>query len=1152
MRKWIPILFAVLCGTALYSVSEQLDLGRRMLSDKLYDEALRQFQSVIESSPGSDDAEEALLLSGRLLRDQGRYTEAETTFQRLYDGYPRSSRRAAALAGLAECRYRLGKLSDATHDFSVLSKQYPRTDETRKLLVMQLDALLRSSEFQDVIVRGNDALANDVANPLIPDALALMADAYDRMGETGQADAIIAKLTKDYPSSNARWATTRLQAVRTLSVNGPEAAARQLRSLLTPSTPRDMEESLRLQVAVWLRQAGNHQEAAAELEGLCRKFTASDHLDEYTYLLTDSRFRIGHFREIVDSADSTLFSGSSRRLAQAVLVADAHCGVEDWAIALNGACSVLAQASKDSLLYRALIVKSCALEGLHRYREAILVLQDALRRFPSLSDTPDLYRRIGDLWGLRLRKSDEALRFYRQSAALSVTNDPRTILATASILLQTDRPGEAEEELKAFDAEAPENRPYVDEYRRLSALAGIRKSDPEGAIRNMATVLARYAADEDKSKLQTGMAKTVAESGHDYISALALLPDTRENLSLRVDFLLRQAELMQLEGNPDSARTLITGAENRLDGISDAARQAEIRLDILRLTDAPDKAVYYRKLGEYLVAYPNAIDRWKLDLARYRKAMGLNPEDLYQSLRNDGTISDSDYRSSRLELAESRYRAGDRPSADRAFREAASLLTIDRPNAFYHALLCNPHPEETVADLRFLLDNAGTFSERNAAVLHTADLLVRAGQNTMALEVLDSMPESARNAEYWRLRSQLLESTGNLRLAMEALMRITDKDLSTLNRLAGLQYRLGDYAMAEYSYGLLLQKDPGNATTYRTTLGHIAFLTERYQDTVDRYQPLLSATGPIDPIRESIISYYRLGNRPKAEELRKRFKDRFADDNRINAQIRLAEGIYDLKALPADGVKVFDDLLKDKNTPDDVKTEAYYWRGVAKNQLKDDTGAMADFKLAAGASDARIAARANLKLGNLSYAGEKYPDALAYYDKVMAMDSTGTLARDAAHNYAVVCKTLGEWERAVAAYERILDRWGDKGLQGETLFDIAYCYYRDKKYAHAVETFDKAMPMLDSSQSKAEALYWRAESLFGLEQWDQAVSAFLKVAYSYPDIVQWAATAELRTAEAYQRQGSPDKCRAMLDRIVEKYGADSQWGREAVQMRQGM
>jgi tetratricopeptide (TPR) repeat protein len=336
-------------------------------------------------------------------------------------------------------------------------------------------------------------------------------------------------------------------------------------------------------------------------------------------------------------------------------------------------------------------------------------------------------------------------------------------------------------------------------------------------------------------------------------------------------------------------------------------------------------------------------------------------------------------------------------------------------------------------------------------------------------------------------------------------------------------------------------------------IGHIAFVLENYQKAAKTYDKVIirsiSNLPHKDRIAEEIIiSYYRIENRPKAEKLYDRFEKLLKKNKKAKLNIKLNSGIYYVNFNPSKATRIFSKIIKPKDNPKQIKLKAYFWRGVAKMELKKADEAYRDFEEVEKSNNIKLKNRVMLKLGTLNFSKENYQKALDYYYYVIQNDSIGNLALNAAKNFAIVCKTIEAWEKAIDAYEIILDRWGNKELQAETVFNIAFCYYRNKKYNQAIKMFQKALPLLKDRNTKAESQYWIAESYLGLDNYEEAVNSFLKVSYNYGDLEQWAATADLKAGEAYIKLRKNNKARYILEKIISKYGLKSRWGKQANDM----
>ena len=199
----------------------------------------------------------------------------------------------------------------------------------------------------------------------------------------------------------------------------------------------------------------------------------------------------------------------------------------------------------------------------------------------------------------------------------------------------------------------------------------------------------------------------------------------------------------------------------------------------------------------------------------------------------------------------------------------------------------------------------------------------------------------------------------------------------------------------------------------------------------------------------------------------------------------------------------------------------------------------------ANSEDIDIRNQAHLKLGTYYFSTENFEQAFEYYQSVMLNDSTGVYALDAASNYALLAKLTHEWEKAVQVYQMIIDRWGDQKINAETQFNIAFCYYQAKLYNKSIQVFEKYLNDFQTDELKAEALYWIGENQFSKEEYEIAVNAFLKVSYSYPNVIKWAAVAELRAGEAYLSNNQTDRAISQFKKVISSYGAGSEAGSDA-------
>jgi tetratricopeptide (TPR) repeat protein len=510
----------------------------------------------------------------------------------------------------------------------------------------------------------------------------------------------------------------------------------------------------------------------------------------------------------------------------------------------------------------------------------------------------------------------------------------------------------------------------------------------------------------------------------------------------------------------------------------------------------------------------------------------------------------------KIELAEYYYQKKEYESALASYQTIAEEIHLSRPQTLFHSLVCKMEiaKKDTInlgenndyltsqKEMENLVTNVHDFPESSIALNYLANSFRSTGNIGKGITYTLRIPNK-KDAEYLLLTQDYLQ-TGNLEAAKEALLYTQEKNYEQLKQLAKLQFETEDFSMAKYSFEQLILKQKSDADNY-LYLGQLAFIEENFAKAVEYFEMFFTnrkSDSPLEkPATELIISLFRINNRPRAESVLKQYSKELSES--AKQEIELNEGIYYKKIDAKKAEKIFSSLIK--NGTEFIRMKAYFWRGVTRLEQKKTAEAKQDFEKAIFADDKQIVNESNLKLGTIYFSEENYQKSLEHYYNVIQADDKGDLALSAAQNFAVVCKTIQEWQKAIDAYEIILERLGDKSLQANTVFDIAFCYFRDKKYERAVEMFSQSIPLLQDKEMEAEAQYWIAESYAGKEQFEKAITEFLKVSYNYAAFPHWAASAELRAGETYLATRQIDRAVAIYERVITKYGRYSDWGKQA-------
>ncbi len=1172
MKYRIFLALLILSSVAWCDYRENFDFGVRMVGDGLYEEAIGIFEGVMQDAPTSDEAEESLYYIGECLRRQGQLREAENRFKQLYERYPQSTKRDRALYHYAWVQHLQGRHNEAARSFDQLIAQYPLSQYTRKALVIYLEGLYESGADNQVIARADEFVANYPDNPDQAQILLISARSLLRNRATGEAKQRLERIIRDYPDHDARWAAYEIQLDAMVRERGVEEAIASLVYTLSGAVPRLHEERLRFRLVRYYFDRKDFGDAYRELDTLTNRFDQSDNLDRYIIWLTRCRLELHKYREVLDNAEryAKVFKESPRKLRQDFFTIRARYLAGSYDQAEQEAEKLLQLAGTDSLRYDTHYLIADIHRDMGRFNDAIRDYLLLLNRYPQFGQSDRINMQLGDIYFESFQEYGTALRYYRQVASgsddFSLQN--RALRRMALCYEQQQRYQDAVDALAQINLQKLDESERTEVENRIEYLTRYRITDYRGAFSDLLLAMNDYLRTEDRTALRCRMGQILSQNVKDIDRALELTRNprfiqeahTRSKILLQLyDRKLRENDLSGIESlfaQIDSVRMILMASSDLRN-----TRELDIELEYLKSSRKPDDELL-GQMEEYIGLLPNdSASQWmRLAAANelFTKGDTLKAIGYLDAIENDPSVGSLKFKEAKKTAAEYYYHKGDFDKAIANYRLAADRIDLGAPQTLYRfaiALGQTGKTDEALQKMAFLVNNSSGFPQYESAIQYVAQQYRARGDNLSALKYLLLTPEIDRNDEYYLMLSDIHLDLNDKVKAKESLMHIEDKDVPTLRNLAKLQMETGDEAFANYTLEQLIDKDPAGAWKYHARIGDIAFGIEDYRKASSSFDKLfakgdqdikaLSDQDGKDYVLMAVISAYRIENRPKAEKLYGRFEKDIEADKSRESEMRLNEGIYYVNMDAGKAEKILGKLIKDNETPSDIQAEAYLWRGTANIKRDKSDDAKQDLNKAISLGNNEVKKQANFKLGTLFFTTEDYQNALTHYYYVIEHDSTGTLAKDAARNFALVCKAIGEWGKAVSAYEIILDRWGDQDMQAETLFDIGYCYYRDRKFKRAVETFQKAIPILENPEMKAEAQYWIGQSWFDDEAWESAVTAWLRVSYNYPDITQWAAVSELKSGEAYLMMRNVPKARLIFEKVVQKYGAGSDWGKEA-------
>lgn len=183
-----------------------------------------------------------------------------------------------------------------------------------------------------------------------------------------------------------------------------------------------------------------------------------------------------------------------------------------------------------------------------------------------------------------------------------------------------------------------------------------------------------------------------------------------------------------------------------------------------------------------------------------------------------------------------------------------------------------------------------------------------------------------------------------------------------------------------------------------------------------------------------------------------------------------------------------------------------------------------------------------LALGQDSYAKGEYLAALAQFQKLVGDPEARTMPEPffwLAKTYFAILDT----KNAALNLDYYLQNFPKDPGRTEALYLQARILYSDGDYAHAIQAFGQYLELAPGGDQVPNALFWMAESAFGLGRYQEAANLYNKIVQGYPSsfkleasryrlsvidlrhreeellkLLQWSHAEALNSAEEFQRR----------------------------------
>lgn len=1173
MKRYLFLLF-LLIPILYYSIdNSSLEFARRLASDHLYDEALIEISNIINSNSSRQLTDEAMLLKAEILQDQKKYALAEEILKEITDSEDTVNNQVKekALANLIRYYSDEKKYMDVIRLYKRLFILFPLSDLSRKNSIYYLEAYYNLKEYNDVISEGRILEKNFGNDPINAEILLLASKAFLSLNLPNESSKLINEIKVKYPESQARWKSIELLIALTAQEKGEEASIEEIKKILKTPLNRSLEEKLLVRLSEYYISKKNYQESILILNTLTDKFNFSPSYDYYLVLWMESSLMIKDVQPVISKIDFISRVMDKSTFHDRALASHANAlfqSGEPWKALslLSGNYGLL---KSDSLKLEYKILNASIKKSQGNYTEALFELISSANQFAHLSRNADIFLKIAEIYRYDLKDPSQALLYYFQTLALTLEESKKNDLyfQIAQCYESMNKYPDALDYYNRINTDQLEKSKKEVLYAKQYYLQLFMIPQTESFLKELVI----HSEDKEISKIY--LTALTGWDLKDFPNAVTILNSYRTP-EAKLEALKLQCMLVwksYLENDTKNTLLLVKSIKDSLLSVNNDTFNPDIYSIQTIISYIEAKGILNNNIimaMENLINQPNLSkinfnNLFRLWLWRFFRDEKIQDKAFTVALeiKEDRFIRKNDLLQIYLYISEQYYYQKNYSKALEYYSDIPQYLNLSNPQIYYHYAICLYQlndKNQACQIIQTILQNNLQINEMKEARYLIANNFIEQKDYSEAISVILAIPPNQRTDQDYILLSDLYEKTSNINKEKEALLFIKEKNIEMLRRLADLHEQTLDLTMAEYTWSELVkkEKDPIMKANALFSLSILSFNKANYQSVLQQsqqafsllqknYKSSLLKFNPSQMAKLQIISCYRISNRPKADALLKEYQALLKQDPDAVSEIKINEAIYYNKIDKDKSVKILNGLIKDKYTKQLIVDQAYLWRGTTYFQLKKYDDAEADLILAGESEDKTIKNQAFQRLGTMSYLKENYTQAMDYYHFVILNDSTGTLALDAANNYAIVAKITKNWEKAVQAYQWIISRWGDQQFSQETRFNIAFCYYQAKLYDRSLEIFEQYQNNFSSEEMKAEAMYWIAENYYSKGKYEESVSAFLKVSYTYPSQTKWAGVSELRAGEVYIKLNQNDKARLIFEKIITKYGSGSDVGKEA-------
>lgn len=224
--------------------------------------------------------------------------------------------------------------------------------------------------------------------------------------------------------------------------------------------------------------------------------------------------------------------------------------------------------------------------------------------------------------------------------------------------------------------------------------------------------------------------------------------------------------------------------------------------------------------------------------------------------------------------------------------------------------------------------------------------------------------------------------------------------------------------------------------------------------------------------------------------------------------------------------------------------QAYYWIGKSAENLKQNQEAIFNFERVFNTYPASDAAPSSvIEMGNIYNQMKKYDTAISLYNKALTTLPNTLRYPEIMYNEGMTYLNKTSPDSAAQVFNQIIQNYDGTVFAEKSKLQLGLISMRAKQYADAQPYF-QVLAQNRTDDIGAQAQYYLGESYLEQQDYNDAITAFVRVETIFPAYDEWVTKAYLKLGDCYADTKDFSRAKEMYRIVFTKHKGDI-YGKEA-------